>query len=96
MNHDNEWQPDEAQLRAALAGVAAAPARAAPTGPRYGAFAEAVREMFRRERRERERLERRVDDLERELAVSRRLDEIAQRLDKIEAAPRGSAGLRAV
>jgi hypothetical protein len=73
----------------------AVPAAPAPQAFKPSPLAEAVREMFRRERAARATLERRIESLERELAttraelgVERRLAEALERLDRLEAASR--------
>jgi hypothetical protein len=98
--HPNGWSPQD--LDALYAAYDAAPAaplapvtKSAPAtpAPAYGPLAEAVREMFRRERAARAALERRIESLERELAatraelgVERRVGNMLERLQRLEAA----------
>ena len=86
---------DHAWVRAALDALPAAPVRrAARSSPVDPAFAASVRQQLHKRDREIETLRTELRELRAEIAVARKLDEIMNRLDRLEASPR--SGLRAV
>ena len=97
-NPSEPSEDDVAWVRDALAAIPVAPvrraARSSPADPVDPAFAASVRQQFRKRDAAIEALGTELRELRNEIAVARKLDEIMNRLDRLEASPR--SGLRAV